>query len=184
MGTDLKICGILSKKERGINLENSYSKEIEKYYGEALDVISDFKDTGFWFSKKEDERDPNDRIELYFGKEIRILIPEEISKTITDKEVYEITTDMLAYMIKKYKRDYATKTIPEINEKYMSVIDNILMKSINRDKKDIFKIMQENNCPFDQAVLIFYDQKTIQYFLDSKNKKYYNETNKKELEER
>lgn len=152
--------------ERGMIVEKNYVKEIEEYYGEALDVISDFQDSGFWFSKPEDNRNFEDKIFLHFGKDIRMQLPRKFEHQLSNRQKNDIARDLLAYMVKKYKRGYTKRTITEVNEDYMEVIDEIFMDSIRENQNEILTLMRDKKCSFDEAVLQFYNEKTKQYFIN------------------
>lgn len=158
-------------------MENSYIKEIEEYYGNAIDVISDFQGTGFWFSKVEDNRNFDDKIFLNFGDSIKMQLPKTLEKKLTNKQKNEIAIDLLAYMVKKYKRGYTKRTITEVNENYLEVIDEIFMNSVRNNQDEILALMKSKKCTFDDAVLQFYDQKTKEYFAANQNQKE-NQSNK------
>lgn len=176
-------------------MENSYSREIEEYYGNALAVIAKLQNTGMYYTKINDERPIGDKILLAFSEQLYIHIPKELEGTLTREEVQNIYIDILAYLVKRYKGELENNKIQEINEQYLYVVDNILMKSIKENQKEISDIQKNNNCTFYDAVQIFYDYKTEKYFFYQKGKKYYDETgknfklnkkahNKKEPEER
>ncbi len=151
-------------------MEKNYSKEVEEYYGQALDVISDFQNSKMLISKVEDKRNLEDKIFLYFAEDIRLRLPKEINREISNSGRNELAIDLLAYMVKKYKRGYTKKTITEINESYLETIDDIFMPSIRNNQNEILKLMKSQGCSFDEAVLQFYDEKTRQYFCNNMDK--------------